>query len=139
MRVRPLPLVVALLLSCSCTDRVGTTPNQAAQTPSASPSAPLSASPTDEPSNVVQYFEGCAALAAYFTNGGSSHDDSYDPRTDVLVVYSVNSRQFRITAADADCLRGSPKVAKQVRDAIRSYMQHAEPDFESALLSATKS
>lgn len=137
MRVATVLCALCLAL-CACSEQAPPVTATESLSPSGSPSASVAGTElsTQPPSSVVHY-EGCLDLASYFTNGGSSHDDLYDPTTDVLVVYSVDSRQFRVTVDDADCLHESTQVAKQVCDAITSYMQHAEPGFQSALLTAT--
>lgn len=131
-------LCALCLALCGCSEQAPAVTAQGSLSTSGSPSATSSVtpSPTASPNNVLQHYEGCLDLASYFMNGGSSHDDLYDPTTDAVVVYSIVSRQFRITVADADCLHESPQVANQVRDAITSYVQHAKPDFQSALLAA---
>lgn len=81
--------------------------------------------------------EGCAALASYLANGGSSHDDLYDPTSDILTVYSATGgRQFTIRPRDADCISRSAEVSRRVRDAVLTHQSNVGREVRSALLEA---
>jgi hypothetical protein len=106
------------------------------------PSAPLASveaepTPPDRTPEAEPVYEDCAALAAYFARGGSSHDSLYDVQIDTLIVYSATeSRQFRIGPQDADCISNSAAISIQVRDAVHTHQQNVGEATPSKLLDA---
>lgn len=90
----------------------------------------------DQEAVVEPSYEDCPALAVYLSEGGSSHDDTYDSGADTLYVYSVDSRQFLLTSSDSRCISRSAAISRQVRDALLAHQANVGGPVASELLVA---